>query len=68
MAVEEVAEGVESADAPFGGGREVGLGDGEVGEALDGPPAASRAVLLDLTGRIVRLAWLLAKLSARPGC
>src|SRR5450756_1690614 len=48
MAVEEVAEGVEFADAPFGGGGQVGLDDGEVGESLDGPPAAPGAALLDL--------------------
>ena len=41
VAVEEVAEGVELADAPFGGGGQVGLGYGEVGESLDCPPAAS---------------------------
>src|ERR1022692_2616898 len=32
--VEQVTEGVECADAPFGGGGQVGLDDGEVGELL----------------------------------
>src|SRR5450756_2563441 len=50
VAFEEVAEGVEFADAPFGGGGQVGLDDGEVGESLDGPPAAPGAALLDLDG------------------
>ncbi len=40
-AAEQVTEGVELAEAPFGGGGQVGLDDGEVGESLDGPPAAS---------------------------
>jgi hypothetical protein len=47
-AVEQVAEGVEFADAPFGGGGQLGLYEREVGERVDGPPAASRAALLDL--------------------
>ena len=38
-AVEQVTEGVEFADAPFGGDGQVGLDDGEIGESLDGPPA-----------------------------
>ena len=38
-AVEKVAEGVELAEAPFGGGcGRVGLDDREVGESLQGPP------------------------------
>ena len=41
VAVEEVAEGVEFADAPFGGGGQVGLDEREVGESFDGPPGAS---------------------------
>ena len=41
MAVEQVAEGVEFADAPFGGGGQVGLDEREVGEAGEGSPAAS---------------------------
>jgi len=41
MAVEEVAERVEFADAPFGGGGQVGLDDREVGESGHGAPAAS---------------------------
>ena len=40
-AVEEVAEGVDFADAPFGGGGQVGLDDREVGEPLEGAPAAA---------------------------
>ena len=48
MAVEQGAEGVEFADAPFGGGGQVGLDDGEVGEPVDGAPASSGAALLDL--------------------
>ena len=46
--VEQGAEGVEFADAPFGGGGQVGLDDGEVGESFDGAPASSGAALLDL--------------------
>ena len=41
VAVEEVAEHVEFADAPFGGGGQVGLDDREVGESGHGAPAAS---------------------------
>jgi hypothetical protein len=37
MAVEQGAEGVEFADAPFGGGGQVGLDDGEVGEPWGAP-------------------------------
>ncbi len=50
MAVEQVAEGVEFAEAPFGGGGQVGLDDGEVGESFEGAPASSGAALLDLDG------------------
>ena len=50
VAVEQVAEGVEFADAPFGGGGQVGLDEREVGESFDGAPAASGAALLDLDG------------------
>src|SRR5580698_5856979 len=46
-AVEQVAEGVEFADAPFGGGGQVGLDDGEFGQAFDGAPAAAGGALLD---------------------
>ena len=59
VAVEQVAEGVEFADAPFGGGGQVGLDDGEVGESVEGAPAASGAALLDLD----RAGW-----SARLRC
>jgi hypothetical protein len=40
-AVEEAAEGIELAGAPFGGGGEVGLDDGEVGQSVESAPAAS---------------------------
>ena len=48
VALEQGAEGVEFADAPFGGGGQVGLDDGEVGEPVDGAPASAGAALLDL--------------------
>ena len=41
VAVEEVAEGIEFAEAPFGGGGQVGLHEGEVSETCEGAPAAS---------------------------
>ena len=41
VAVEEAAECVELGDAPFRGGGEVGLDDSEVGESVEGAPAAS---------------------------
>jgi hypothetical protein len=50
VATEEVTEGVEFADAPFGGGGQVGLDEGELGESFEGPPAASGTALLDLDG------------------
>nr|WP_300613679.1 hypothetical protein [Trebonia sp.] len=50
MAAEEVAEGVEFADLPFGCGGQVGLDDGELGQALQGAPASSGAALGDLDG------------------
>ena len=40
-AVEQVAEGVEFAETPFGGGGQVGLDEREVGEPFDGAPASS---------------------------
>ena len=49
-AAEQVAEGVEFADAPFGGGGEVGLDEREVGEPVESPPGASGGALLDLDG------------------
>ena len=49
-AVEQVAEGVEFADLPFGGGGQVGLDDGEFGQALEGAPASAGAALLDFDG------------------
>jgi len=48
VAAEEVAEGVEFADAPFRGGGQVRLDEGELGESFEGPPAATGAALLDL--------------------
>ena len=48
MAVEQVAEGLEFADAPFGGSGQVGLDDREAGEPGEGPPGAAGAALLDL--------------------
>ena len=50
MTAEEVAEGVEFADAPFRGGGQVGLDEREFGESFEGSPAASGAALLDLDG------------------
>ena len=50
VAFEQVAEGVEFGDAPFGGGGQVGLDDGEVGEPLQGAPGAAGAALLDFDG------------------
>jgi hypothetical protein len=41
VAVEEAAECVEFADAPFCGGGQVGLDDREVSEPGEGPPAAA---------------------------
>ena len=49
-AVEQVAEGVEFAEAPFGGGGQVGLDDREAREALEGSPAAAGAALLHFNG------------------
>jgi hypothetical protein len=40
-------EGVEFVDAPFVGGVEVGRHGGEVGESLQGSPAAAGGALLD---------------------
>jgi hypothetical protein len=45
-----LAEGVEFVESPFGGCVQVGLDDGEVGEALQGAPAAAGGALLDLDG------------------
>jgi hypothetical protein len=45
IATEEVAEGVEFADAPFRGGGQVGLDERELGEPFECPPGASRAAL-----------------------
>ena len=50
MAVEQVAEGVELADAPFRDGGQAGLDYGELGESGECPPAASGAALLNLGG------------------
>jgi hypothetical protein len=50
MSIEQVAQGGELADAPFGGGGQVGLDDGEIGESFEGAPASSGAALLDLDG------------------
>src|ERR1700730_8598832 len=41
VAIEQVAERAELADAPFGGGGQVGLDEREVSESLDGAPASS---------------------------
>src|SRR5579859_1253185 len=49
-AAEKGAEGVEFAVAPSGGGGQVGLDDGEVGEAVEGAPASAGAALLDFDG------------------
>ena len=50
LAVEQAAEGVEFADAPFRGRGQVGLDERELCEAGECPPAASGAALLDLDG------------------
>src|SRR5260221_4332343 len=50
VAVEQVAEGVEFADAPFRGGGQVGLDERELREPGECSPAASGAALLDLDG------------------
>jgi len=50
MATEEVAEGVEFADAPFSGGGQIGLDEREFGESFEGSPGTSGAALLDLDG------------------
>ena len=55
---EELAQRVELADAPFGGGGEVGLDDCEVGEPFEGAPAAAGSALLDLDGADVALRLL----------
>src|SRR5208282_4511703 len=47
-ACEELAECVEFAETPFGGGGQVGLDDREVGEAVEGAPAAAGGALLNL--------------------
>ena len=49
-AVEQVAERVEFADSPFGGGGQVGLDEGELGQALQGASGSCGAALLDLDG------------------
>lgn len=43
-----MGEDVEAVQAPFGGGGQVGLDDGEVGDAVEGAPAAAGGALLDL--------------------
>jgi hypothetical protein len=63
VAVEQVAEGVELADAPFGGGGQVGLGDGEVGESFEVRQQPPELRCCTLTGRMVLSAWLLVKMS-----
>ena len=50
MTIEQVAEGVKFADAQFGGGGQVGLDDGEIGESFNGAPGSSGAALLHLDG------------------
>ena len=78
VAAEEVAEGVEFADAPFRGSGQVGLDDRESGESFEGSPAASGAALLDLdepdcplgfvvrAGRQLRMVRVIRRL--RAGC
>ena len=48
MPVEQAAQGVDLAEAPPGGGGQVGLDDGEFGQSLEGAPASAGAALLDL--------------------
>src|SRR5450755_1600192 len=47
---EQLAEGVEGVDAPLGGGGQAGLNDRELGQSLQGAPAAAGAALLHLDG------------------
>jgi hypothetical protein len=45
-----LGEDGEAVHAPFGGGGQVGLDDGEVGDAIEGAPASAGVALLDLCG------------------
>ena len=45
-----MGEDGEAVQAPFGGGGQVGLNDGEVGDAGQGAPASAGGALLDLRG------------------
>jgi hypothetical protein len=78
MAVEQVTEGVELADAPFRGGGQVGLDECKLGESGEGSPGAAGAALLDFdrpdcplgfvvqAGRQLRMVWVIRRL--RAGC
>src|SRR5271170_6089946 len=61
LTAEQAAEGVEFADTPFTGGGQVGLDQREVGETLDGPPAAAGAALLDLGGPDCPLGFIIGE-------
>ena len=68
VATEEVTEGVEFADAPFRGGGQVGLDEGELRESFEGPPAASGTALLDLDGQDCPLGFIVREdLQVRAG-
>jgi hypothetical protein len=45
---EQLTQGIEGVDAPLGGGGQIGLHHGEVGESGQGAPAATGGALLDL--------------------
>ena len=61
MAVEQIAECVEFAEAPFAGGGQVGLDEGEFGESFEGAPAASGAALLDFDRPDCPLGFVIGK-------
>jgi hypothetical protein len=62
---EELGERAQSTDAPLGGGGQVGADDGEVGQALEGAPAAAGGALLDLDRAHVALGLIRGEATAR---
>ncbi len=65
--MKELAQRVELADAPFGGGGQVGLDDCEVGEPFESAPAATGGALLDLDGADVALGLVAGKSDGQVG-